>query len=100
VASTDGADLVYSYLAAYTLETNVEYGRILATTLANMAGNTLNHVIYTEFGNNSLYGSNGSDTVDYVYATTAAVAAVNLTVTTAQVTNGSGSDTLIECRKS
>jgi Zn/Cd-binding protein ZinT len=67
-ASTGGTDTVYSSLAAYTLGTNVENGRILATSAANLTGNTLNNVLYAGAGNNILNGSSGTDTVSYAYA--------------------------------
>jgi len=91
-ASTGGTDLVYSYLAAYTLGNNVENGRILATGAANLNGNTLNNVLYAGTGNNVLNGVSGVDTVSYQYS--AASVSVNLATTTAQATSGSGSDTL------
>jgi hypothetical protein len=58
---------VYSTLSAYTLGTNVENGRILATGAANLTGNTLNNLLYAGAGNNVLNGSTGTDTVSYVY---------------------------------
>jgi Ca2+-binding RTX toxin-like protein len=92
-ASTGGTDHVHSTLAAYTLGTNVENGRILATGAASLSGNTLNNVLYAGIGNNTLDGSTGVDTASYLYA----AAAVNLSLanTVAQATGGSGSDTLI-----
>ncbi|MEF8747646.1 MAG: cadherin-like domain-containing protein [Candidatus Accumulibacter propinquus] len=97
-ASTGGTDTVYSTLSAYTLTANVENGRILATTAANLTGNTLNNVLYAGAGNNVLNGGSGSgtDTVSYVYglAGTSGVT-ISLAVNTAQATGGSGSDTLI-----
>ena len=95
--SMGGTDTVYSYLSSYTLGTNVEYGRILATGAANMTGNSLNNVIYAAAGNNTLDGSTGTDTLSYAYglasgATTGVT--VDLSKTVAQITGGSGSDTL------
>ena len=92
-ASTGGTDSVYSSLGSYTLGVNVENGRIMATGSANLIGNGLNNVLYAGAGNNVLHGGAGSDTVDYSYATSAV--RVNLGVTIAQATAGSGSDTLI-----
>ena len=92
-ASTGGTDSVYSSLGSYTLGVNVENGRIMATGAANLIGNGLNNVLYAGAGNNVLHGGAGSDTVDYSYATSAVK--VNLGVTIAQATAGSGSDTLI-----
>ncbi|MBK8117276.1 MAG: M10 family metallopeptidase C-terminal domain-containing protein [Candidatus Accumulibacter sp.] len=95
VLATGGSDTVYSTLAAYTLTANVENGRILATGAANLTGNTLNNVLYASAGNNGLNGGTGIDTVSYAYglAGTSGVT-VNLAVSTAQATGGSGSDTL------
>jgi Ca2+-binding RTX toxin-like protein/alpha-tubulin suppressor-like RCC1 family protein len=94
--ATGGNDTVYSYWSAYTLTANVENGRILATGVANLTGNTLNNVLYAGAGNNGLDGGSGTDTVSYAYglAGTTGVT-VNLAVSTAQATGGSGSDTLL-----
>jgi Ca2+-binding RTX toxin-like protein len=91
-AATGGTDIVYSYLANYTLGTNVENGRILATGPANLIGNSLANVLYAGVGDNVLNGGTGTDTVSYAYATLAVT--VSLDVSTAQATAGSGSDTL------
>jgi Ca2+-binding RTX toxin-like protein len=95
VLATGGTDTVYSDLSAYTLTANVENGRILSTTVANLTGNTLNNVLYAGAGSNVLNGGSGIDTVSYAYglAGTSGVT-VNLAVSTAQATGGSGSDTL------
>jgi Ca2+-binding RTX toxin-like protein len=93
VASTGGTDLVYSYLAAYTLGGNVENGRILAAGTATLTGNGLNNVLYAGAGSNVLDGGAGTDTVSYQYATAAVTASLAVT-TSAQPTGGSGSDTI------
>jgi Ca2+-binding RTX toxin-like protein len=93
-ASTGGTDSVYSYLSAYTLGSNVENLRLLATGKANGTGNSLNNTIEAGAGNNILNGGTGTDTVSYAYATAAVTA--NLGLTTAQATGGSGSDTLLK----
>ncbi|WP_253561156.1 beta strand repeat-containing protein [Pseudomonas laurylsulfativorans] len=92
-ASTGGSDTVYSFLGAYTLGVNVEYGRVLATGAAALSGNSLNNTLYAGAGNNVLNGSTGVDTASYLYAGSAVTA--GLDVTTAQATGGSGSDTLL-----
>jgi Ca2+-binding RTX toxin-like protein len=95
-ASTGGTDLVYSYLSSYTLGTNVENGRILATGVANLTGNTLNNILYAGVGNNVLDGGTGIDTVSYAYGVTGTTGVtVSLALTTAQATGGSSSDTLL-----
>ncbi|MCP2066835.1 beta strand repeat-containing protein [Pseudomonas laurylsulfatiphila] len=92
-ASTGGSDTVYSFLGAYTLGANVENGRVLATGIAGLTGNSLNNTLHAGAGNNVLNGGTGVDTASYLYATSAV--AVSLAVTTAQATGGSGADTLI-----
>jgi Ca2+-binding RTX toxin-like protein len=84
---------VYSSLAAYTLTTNVENGRINTTAAANLTGNTLANTLYAGAGNNTLDGGTGIDTISYQYA--AAGVTASLTSTVAQITGGSGSDTLL-----
>ena len=88
-----GTDLVNSYLGGYTLGANVENGRIMATGVADLTGNGLNNTLYAGAGNNALNGSTGNDTVSYLYASAAVV--VSLAPTSAQLTGGSGSDTLL-----
>ncbi|MBV7569892.1 S-layer family protein [Pseudomonas sp. PDM27] len=91
--STGGSDTVYSFLSACTLGANVEYGRVLATGIAALTGNSLNNTLYAGAGNNVLNGSTGVDTTSYLYAGSAVTA--SLAATTAQATGGSGADTLI-----
>ncbi|NMQ27230.1 matrixin family metalloprotease [Candidatus Accumulibacter phosphatis] len=94
-ASTGGTDLVYSYLSSYTLGANVENGRIVTSTAANLSGNSLNNFLYAGAGNNVIDGGAGSDTVSYYYGvggTTGVI--VSLATTAAQATGGSGTDTL------
>ena len=90
-AATGGTDTVYSHLANYTLGTNVENGRILATGPANLTGNGLNNFMYAGAGNNVIDGGTGTDTASYIYATSAITA--SLAEPAAQATGGSGSDT-------
>ncbi|WP_223589011.1 calcium-binding protein [Pseudomonas sp. A-R-19] len=92
-AITGGTDSVYSFLGAYTLGDNVENLRLLATGNANGIGNSLHNIIDAGTGNNVLNGGAGIDTASYAYATAAVT--VNLGLTTAQATGGSGSDTLL-----
>jgi Ca2+-binding RTX toxin-like protein len=91
-AAAGGIDLVQSSLAATTLATNVENGRIAATGSASMTGNGLGNVIYAGAGANAMNGGSGSDTLSYAYA--GAGVAVSLASRTAQATGGSGSDTI------
>ena len=92
-ASTGGTDQVYSSLSAYTLSANVENGRINTTGTANLTGNSLGNILYAGAGNNVFDGAAGTDTVTYLYAT--AGVTLNLEITAAQATGGSGSDTLL-----
>ncbi|ADC63833.1 Hemolysin-type calcium-binding region [Allochromatium vinosum DSM 180] len=96
-ASTGGIDSVYSSLTDYTLDPNVENGRILSTGTANLTGNQLNNLLKAGIGNNILTGGTGTDTVSYVVGATTEKTGVtlNLALTTAQETGGSGTDTLV-----
>ena len=88
-----GADLVQSYLTAYTLGTQLENLRIMSTGSANGTGNELNNIIYAGVGNNVVDGGIGIDGVSYAYAGSGVN--VNLGLTTAQATGGSGTDTIL-----
>jgi len=91
--ASGGNDVVYSYLAAYTLTANVERLRLMLAGASNATGNGLDNILYAGAGNNVLDGAAGSDTVSYAFAS----AGVTLSLATAgaQPTGGSGSDTLI-----
>ncbi len=93
---TGGTDLVQSTLAATTLGTFIENGRILASGTANLTGNSLANYLYAGLGNNVINGSSGADTVSYYYGVNgSAGVTVSLANTGSQATGGSGSDTLI-----
>lgn len=87
-----GNDTVWSYLSQLTLANAVENGRIMLDSAANMQGNALNNLLIAGAGDNVLNGGTGQDTVSYAYAS--AGVAVSLAVSSAQVTGGSGTDTL------
>lgn len=91
-AATGGIDQVNSSIAAFTLGAFVENGNIVATTAANMTGNALDNLITAGAGDNVIDGGDGVDTVSYVSA--GAAVTMNLALTTAQATGGSGLDTL------
>ncbi|MBD2840320.1 calcium-binding protein [Pseudomonas sp. JM0905a] len=91
--ATGGTDTIYSYLASYTLGSNIEDLRLMSSGAANGTGNALNNLIQAGAGNNVLNGGSGSDALSYASATAAVTA--NLGVTTAQATGGSGVDTLL-----
>ena len=90
--ASGGTDIVYSYLASYTLSNSIENGLIRVTGSANLTGNSLNNTLYAGAGNNLLNGAGGVDSASYAYATSAI--RVSLAIATAQATGGSGSDTL------
>ncbi|MEF8756319.1 MAG: hypothetical protein V5B60_20675 [Accumulibacter sp.] len=92
--ATGGTDQVFSYLAAYTLATHIENGRILATGAANLTGNALDNLLDAGTGANLLDGAGGNDTVSYLYAVSGSGVSVSLALAGAQTTGGSGSDTL------
>ncbi len=60
-ASTGGTDLVNSYLNSYTLGINVENGRIMGTSAANLVGNKLNNILTGNSAANILIGNAGTD---------------------------------------
>ncbi|MEF8756321.1 MAG: hypothetical protein V5B60_20685 [Accumulibacter sp.] len=93
--ASGGTDQVFSTLAAYTLGAHVENGRILAAGAANLAGNSLDNLLDAGTGDNLLDGGGGSDTVSYLNAVSGSGVSLSLAVTGAQVTGGSGSDTLV-----
>ncbi|PWK30688.1 calcium-binding protein [Cupriavidus plantarum] len=87
----EGNDFVNSTVT-HTLAANVENLRLTGTGAINGTGNALDNVIYAGSGNNTLDGLGGVDTVSYLYAASAVT--VSLASSSAQVTGGSGSDTL------
>lgn len=95
--ATGGNDTVFSWLSTYTLGANVENLRILASGTASGTGNSLGNYIYAGAGNNKLDGGAGNDLVSYAYASKGV--AINLGVTAAQNTLGSGLDTLINIER-
>jgi Ca2+-binding RTX toxin-like protein len=91
--ATGGNDIVYSYLAAYTLTANVERLRLMLAGASNGTGNALDNTLYASDGNNVIDGAAGNDTVSYAFASTGVT--VSLATAGAQATGGSASDTLI-----
>ncbi len=61
--ASGGNDIVYSYLAAYTLTANVERLRLMLAGASNGTGNALDNTLYAGDGNNVLDGAAGTDTV-------------------------------------
>ena len=91
--SDSGVDLVQSYVQYLALNSNVENLRIMSAGAANGTGNELNNIIYAGAGNNVIDGGGGIDSVSYASAISGVT--VNLSLTTAQATGGSGTDTLL-----
>lgn len=99
-AAGAGTDVVLSYLASHLLGPNVENGRIMLASEANLTGNSLNNLLYAGTGNNVIDGGAGIDTVSYYYgASSSGGVQVSLASTVAQSTSASGSDMLlnVEC---
>ncbi len=90
--ANEGTDTVYSTIS-YTLGANLENLYINTTGAVNATGNALANVLYAGAGNNVIDGLDGSDTVSYAYA--ASGVTVSLANAAAQVTGGSGTDTLL-----
>src|SRR5207253_1111535 len=75
---------------------NVENGNIQSTGAANMSGNGFNNFIGAGKGDNIIDGGVGIDTVNYFNAINGTTGVtIDLNITTAQNTGGSGTDTLI-----
>ena len=89
--ANEGTDTVWSQVS-YTLGANQENLVLDTAAAVNGTGNTLDNYIYAGAGNNILVGGTGTDWLDYTRMTAAVT--VNLALTTAQVTGGSGTDTL------
>lgn len=91
----EGTDTVYSYIGDVTLPSHVENARIMSTGTASITGNPLANVLYAGKGNNLLDGGSGTDTLSYAYGANGTQGVkVSLATTTAQATNGSGTDTI------
>jgi Ca2+-binding RTX toxin-like protein len=96
-----GTDLIQSAITFSLVDTdgtgayggNVENLQLTGNAAINGTGNALNNILFANAGNNILNGGAGTDTVSYQYA--GALVRANLALTTAQVTGGSGTDTLI-----
>lgn len=91
-ASRGGIDTVYSRLAAYTLANNTEILVIDSSAAANGTGNNLDNIIVAGAGDNVLDGRGGTDTLSYANASAGVM--VGLNTTAAQITGGSGTDTV------
>ncbi|MBE9609287.1 calcium-binding protein [Chitinilyticum piscinae] len=102
--AVQGVDTVKSYLADIDLADwnmfgsgdRIECGWIASTGSANMKGNSLGNLIYAGLGNNIIDAGTGvnPDTVSYMHATNGRGVVVDLGLSTAQNTVGSGWDAL------
>ncbi|MDD3598498.1 calcium-binding protein, partial [Sulfuricurvum sp.] len=77
---------------SWTLGDNIEVLRLMGGAI-NGTGNTLSNTLYAGDGDNVLDGGAGNDNLSYGYATSGV--SVNLGITTAQDTIGSGMDTIL-----
>jgi serralysin len=101
-------DLIKSTVS-YTLPDNIEQLQLLGSGNISATGNALNNIFYANVGNNTFRGGLGNDTVSYqpyqpeipgpnsLVGGVAALAGVTVSLakTTAQLTKGSGTDTLL-----
>jgi serralysin len=94
-AGIGGTDTVDFDLASYTLPDHVENGRVLASGVANLTGNSLDNVLYAGTGDNILDGGAGSDTVTWHWNHGSLYGGITASLATGLVTGGSGTDTLI-----
>ena len=98
-----GTDLIKSAISYSLVDTdgagtnggNVENLQLIGNAAINATGNALNNTLYANTANNVLKGGAGNDTASYAAGASAGVK-VSLASTTAQVTGGSGSDTLLK----
>ncbi len=98
--SSGGTDTVQSHLSSHTLAQFVENGRIMLTGNANLTGNDLDNTLFAGRGDNTLDGAAGSDTVSYAFGVNGSTGVtVSLAIAGAQVTGGSGTDTLTSVEK-
>lgn len=93
-ANGGGIDTVITAQASYTLGANLENLVLSGSGAQNGYGNVLDNTIYAGDGNNVMNGFSGSDTVNYFNAD--AGVTIDLGLTTAQNTGGSGIDTLLD----
>jgi Ca2+-binding RTX toxin-like protein len=87
-----GVDTVYTYIN-YLLGSELENARILGAGALDLTGNAVANVLYAGSGNNILDGGGGVDTLSYAFEVAAVNVDLNLSV--AQATSGSGSDTIL-----
>ena len=99
ITDSSGTDLVMSYVNQ-TLGNTVENLRLMGINALNGNGNGLNNVVWANIGDNVVDGGNDTlvagfrgDTLSYEYGATGGIT-LDLSVTAAQATGGSGTDTV------
>ena len=93
ITDTSGVDTVQSTVSfSLDTRTTLENLSLIGTGALSATGNALNNLISANAGNSTINGGSGNDTVSYASATAGVKVAVN---GAAQVTGGSGTDTLI-----
>ncbi len=96
--ASGGIDTVYVSTPSYTLPANVENAFINYGKGGNgLIGNSLNNQIHANYYADTIDGGAGLDTISYAGANSSSTLGVtiNLALSTAQVTGGSGTDTLL-----
>ncbi len=91
--ANEGGGRVSSFID-YILGSNLQELSLQGANNINGMGNDLNNIIYASSGNNIIDGASGTDRVSYYYFSTSGVT-VDLSRTDAQITGGSGTDTLL-----
>ncbi|WP_239142959.1 calcium-binding protein [Variovorax sp. WS11] len=95
-SANEGIDTVASSVS-WALGANIEHLWLTGQDNINATGNELANVLTANAGDNILDGAGGIDTASYHYS--AAAVTVSLTATGAQVTGGSGTDTLLNIER-
>lgn len=90
--ATGGTDVVYSFLASYTLPANVEDGAA-GLPGSGITGNALNNGFIANAGNNRFDGGAGVDTLRFSPGSEAVT--IRLDTAQPQATGGSGADTYL-----
>ncbi|NDZ16100.1 calcium-binding protein [Variovorax sp. WS11] len=94
--ANEGIDTIASSVS-WTLGQNLEHLWLSGRDNINATGNELANVLTANAGDNVLDGASGTDTASYHYS--AAAVTVSLAATGAQVTGGSGTDTLLNIER-
>ena len=62
-ADGEGLDTIYEPFASYTLQSGIEWGRILLDTGAKLYGNPLDNHLWGGIGGDEIHGDDGDDTL-------------------------------------